>query len=106
MVNIEKLRAVMERNGDSITSLAKKMGISRQMLSAKLRKKRDFLIRDIQAIAKVYDLNEPQVTEIFFPNTIPTVVAPNGQRVPVIEMGKPVPDWFLQWLEETEAAEA
>lgn len=105
-VNVRQLKALMALHEDNITTLARKMGIARSTLSDKLNGRCSILVRDVQAITEIYKLNAQQMTEIFFPDdAMQTVFAPNGQQVPVIEMGKPVPDSFLQWFDEKEAAE-
>lgn len=48
----EKIRLLLFRRGMTITTLAKRIGISRQYMTVKLRKN-DFSVADLQKIAAV-----------------------------------------------------
>lgn len=65
-MNVEKLRALMVLHDDNITTLARKMGISRSTLSAKMNGRRDWLVPDVMAITRIYALGPELVESIFF----------------------------------------
>lgn len=62
------LRSIMTLNGDTNTTLAKYIGISKQRLSAKINETRgaEFTQREIIKIKKRYGLSAEKIEEIFF----------------------------------------
>lgn len=67
-MNKNKLKAVMVENGDTGTSLALALGVSRGTLSLKLNEKNnsEFNTKEIKAIRSRYNLSAEQLDEIFF----------------------------------------
>lgn len=65
-MHLKKLQALMVLHDDTVTSLARRLGISRQALSAKLNGRRDFLVWEVRAIAEQYRLTNAQIDNIFF----------------------------------------
>lgn len=63
----QRIRIVMQKQGLTIQSLAKRLGISRNRLSDMLngRKEPDYL--DMKALRKVFDLSPVEAMWVFFP---------------------------------------
>lgn len=56
----------MKKHGDTVNSLASKLGIASSTLYLKLRSDSDFTQREIQLIVKAYRLAPKDVVQIFF----------------------------------------
>ena len=65
-MNSKLLKSVMVLNDDNITTLAKKLGVSRQTLSLKIDGYSEFKPSEIYNISQVYNLSVYDVYEIFF----------------------------------------
>lgn len=63
----QRIKTVMQKQGLTIQSLAKRMGISRNRLSDMLngRKEPDYL--DMKALRKVFNLDPAEAMWVFFP---------------------------------------
>jgi len=83
-MNMNRLRATMALHGESITDLAKSLGMARQTLSSKMNGRREFTVGDVMKIVDHYKLSSWEVEAIFFPDSKPT------KRIPVITMGEKV----------------
>jgi transcriptional regulator with XRE-family HTH domain len=68
-MNGNELKVEMLRHGETGKDLAKKLGITRTTLSAKMNSKRaEFTQKEIATIKEHYDLTPERITEIFFAN--------------------------------------
>ncbi len=65
-MNNDLLRQVIQDRGIKITSLAEKVGISRQSLSQKLNGEREFAQGEILAIKNNLRLSDDEFMQIFF----------------------------------------
>lgn len=65
-MNSKLLKSVMVLNDDNITTLSKKLGVSRQTLSLKIDGINEFKPSEICVIGKLYNLSVYEVYEIFF----------------------------------------
>ena len=65
-MNNDLLRQVIQDRGIKITSLAEKVGISRQSLSQKLNGEREFAQGEILAIKNNLRLSDEEFMQIFF----------------------------------------
>lgn len=67
-MNINELKAVLARNGETFGDLATALGLSRPWLSAKVNEKKGafFTQPEILAIKNRYSLNDEQIGTIFF----------------------------------------
>ncbi len=68
MTDKNKLRAKMALHGMTDYELADAVGMSRQSMSYKINCKRDFTVKEIDAISKVLGLTLEERDEIFFAN--------------------------------------
>lgn len=67
-MNTNELKASMTRRGITGFELADKIGLSHASFSYKLNNKREFLVSEIQAIAKTLNLSVEEIKSIFFTN--------------------------------------
>ena len=65
--DVRKLRAKMIEHGDTVASLAAKLGLHRNTLSKSLNGKRELLVGELLKIAELYRLTPGEVEAIFFP---------------------------------------
>lgn len=70
MTDKNKLRSQMALHALTDGDLADSIGLSRQSMSYKLNGKRDFTVREIDAISRLLDLSLEERDEIFFANTV------------------------------------
>lgn len=56
----------MKKNGDTVNSLANKLGMASSTLYLKLRNDSSFTQREIQSIVRFYKLAPKDVVQIFF----------------------------------------
>jgi transcriptional regulator with XRE-family HTH domain len=61
-----RLRAILERYGQTQNDLAEVLGISYQTISMKVNGKKDFTQSEIYTIIYMYKLTKDEVIEIFF----------------------------------------
>ena len=66
VTNKKELRAAMIRKGFTTTTLAERIGISRQSLSKKMNNHREFRISEAEQIAQILGLTLKEKTNIFF----------------------------------------
>lgn len=69
-MNKDKLISIMYLNGDTQSSLARALGMSRGSLSAKINGKASFNQPEICAIKRKYSLKADEVEEIFFADEV------------------------------------
>jgi len=68
MVNINKLKAKMVKNGESVDDLVVKLSISRPTMYRRLKADSDsFTVRDINQLMNVLNLTVDEMLEIFYP---------------------------------------
>lgn len=67
-IDVRRLRAVMVLNGDTVKTLAAKLGIHPSTLSRTLSGRREFLVHEVLAIIRLYGLTPGEVDSIFFPS--------------------------------------
>ncbi len=60
------LKAVLVRNGDNVTALADKMGLSQTALYRRINGETDFDYKEIKAIKDIYSLSPDEIDAIFF----------------------------------------
>ena len=65
-MNTILFKSIIVLNEDTITSLAQKLGITRQTLALKIEGYNDFKQSEICAISRLYNLNQQQIYDIFF----------------------------------------
>lgn len=65
-MNSKLLKSVMVLNDDNVTTLAQKLGITRQTLSLKIEGYNDFKLSEICTIKNLYNLSRDEIFEIFF----------------------------------------
>lgn len=65
-MNKELLEYEMRKRGDTLDSLAAKLGMSRATLCYKKNGKSSFTVDEIKLISELYDFNEADVIHIFF----------------------------------------
>lgn len=65
-MNSKLLKSVMVLNDDNVTTLAQKLGITRQTLSLKIEGYNDFKQSEICTIKNLYNLSRDEIFEIFF----------------------------------------
>lgn len=68
MVDTKALKAEMVRNGETITSLSVKMGITPTTLSKKIANKTQFFLDEVIEICRILHIENP--LPIFFANLI------------------------------------
>jgi len=66
MFKPNELRSVIAKKGESQKSLAAAIGMQASELSVKINGKRDFNIKEMNAIRKRYGLTAEQMMQIFF----------------------------------------
>ena len=66
MVDARKLLATMALNGDSQTSLCKKIGLTTSTFNGRIHGSSDFKVNEIQKISRLYNLTERDMCAIFF----------------------------------------
>lgn len=66
--DVRKLRAKMVEHGDTVASLAAKLGLHRNTLPKSLNGKRELLVGELLKIAELYRLAPDEVERIFFPS--------------------------------------
>lgn len=66
-IDTKRLRAEMVLHGDTVASLAQKLGMHPSTLSKTLNGRREFRVRELLAIAQLYQLTPADVDRIFFP---------------------------------------
>jgi len=66
-IDARRLRAVMVLNGDTVRSLAAKLGLHPSTLSRTLNGRREFRVHEVVAIVRLYRLTPGEVDAIFFP---------------------------------------
>lgn len=69
-MNNDLLKKVIQDRGIKITSLADKIGISRQSLSQKLNGEREFAQGEILAIKNTLYLSDEEFMQIFFSSDV------------------------------------
>ena len=69
-MNSKLLKSVMVLNDDNVTTLAQKLGITRQTLSLKIDGINEFKPSEICVISQLYKLSVYDVYEIFFKELI------------------------------------
>jgi len=69
-MNSKLLKSVMVLNDDNVTTLAQKLGLTRQTLSLKIDGYSDFKQSEISMISKIYNLSRNEMFEIFFKELI------------------------------------
>lgn len=65
-IDVRRLRAVMALHGDTVATLARRLGLSRASLSRALNGRREFRVGEALKICELYQLTPPQVATIFF----------------------------------------
>ena len=65
-IDARRLRAVMVLNGDTVRSLAAKLGLHPSTLSRTLNGRREFRVHEVVAIVRLYRLTPGEVDAIFF----------------------------------------
>lgn len=70
MVDTRKLKARMIENGETVMSLAKKIGISTATFSNKLNNKVFFSIVEARAISNILKFDNNTAVDIFFANNV------------------------------------
>lgn len=60
------LKSVLVRNGDNVTALAGKMGLSAAGLYRRIDGKTQFTYKEIKAIKEIYGLSPDEIDAIFF----------------------------------------
>lgn len=70
MTNCELLRQKVEACGITITYLAGKIGITREALYKKMRNETEFKASEISCVAKVLNLSQVDINEIFFVQSV------------------------------------
>lgn len=65
-MNTNELRAEMKRKNITFGKLAKALNISYMTLWNKTNGKTEFKLNEIKQIAKILELNDEQITHIFF----------------------------------------
>lgn len=63
MVKINKLKGLMAENGDTQESLAKKLGVTKQLINLKLTGKSKFSIEMLSQVAKLYNVELSTLVE-------------------------------------------
>ena len=66
-IDARRLRAVMVLNGDTVRSLAAKLGLHPSTLSRTLNGRREFRVHEVVSIVRLYRLTPGEVDAIFFP---------------------------------------
>ena len=66
MVNTNKLLGKIKENGISVSDLAKRLGVSRPTITAKIQNKRSFTIDEMVAIRNELELSADDCKTIFF----------------------------------------
>ena len=65
MVDTHLLRYYVQKNGDTVESLAEHLEIGRGALSAKMNNRRDFKLTEVIRITRKYKLTNEQVISVF-----------------------------------------
>lgn len=65
-MNSKLFKSVMVLNDDNVTTLAQKLGVTRQTLSLKIDGYNDFKLSEICTIKSLYNLSRDELFEIFF----------------------------------------
>jgi len=69
MINTERFLAVMKGYGDTQSSLAEFLGVSRQNICQVLKGRQGFTPAHVQKISERYHLTDSEIVDIFiFPN--------------------------------------
>lgn len=63
----ERIKTIMQKQGLTIQSIARKLGISRNRLSDMLNGKKEPDYLDMKALRKVFDLTPAEAMWVFFP---------------------------------------
>lgn len=66
MTNTLKLKAKILENGKTIQSLAEELEMSVNTLSFKVNNKREFTIKEVDAIKEALHLSNQEIMDIFF----------------------------------------
>ena len=66
-IDVRRLRAVMVLNGDTVKTLAAKLGLHPSTLSRTLNGRREFRVREVVSIIRLYRLTPGEADRIFFP---------------------------------------
>ena len=66
-IDVRRLRAVMALHGDTVATLARRLGLSRASLSRALNGRREFRVHEVVSIVRLYRLTPGEVDAIFFP---------------------------------------
>ena len=69
-MNTKLFKSVMVLNDGNVTTLAQKLGVTRQTLSLKIDGYSDFKQSEISTISKMYNLSRNELFEIFFKELI------------------------------------
>lgn len=69
-MNVNALKAKMVLNGDTIESLATKIGITSRSLGGKLNGDVQFKLGELGKIKELYKLSAKEFEEIFFANVV------------------------------------
>ena len=70
MTNSEMFRKKVDSCGITITYLAKMLGITREALYNKIRNETEFKASEISCVAKVLNLTQREINEIFFAKNV------------------------------------
>ena len=67
-MNLNKFKAKMALNGDTLLSLSEKLGISRNTLATKLNdgESKGFTQSEIKQLITLYNLSAEEIADIFF----------------------------------------
>lgn len=65
MIDTEKLLAAMKEYGDTQSSLAEFLGVSRQNVCQVLKGRQGFTLSHVQKISKRYSLTDSEIVDIF-----------------------------------------
>ncbi len=60
------LKSILVRHGDSVATLAEKMGLSQTSLYRRINGETDFDYKEIKVIKDIYDLSPEDIDAIFF----------------------------------------
>lgn len=64
-MNYQKLQALIDDSGITMTALSEKMGITRPTLFRKLKQESVFTVTDINSIRKIFRLTDEETIDIF-----------------------------------------